>query len=247
MVKDSLSFIERRVIMPIISQLTIPKHVGFIMDGNRRFAKTLNAPATTGHRMGFDSLSSVLLWCFELGVSEVSVYAFSVDNFSRPSQEVDYLMDLAVEKLSLMCKPESFMMRNQIRVKVCGDISLLPLALREVISRIEKLTSDHTNGKFNIMFAYSSKRELTHAIEAASNNCKSVTWNGIESNLYNNTPLDLLVRTSGETRLSDFMIWQIQPLRTLIVFEKGLWPRYNLRSLIMSLLRYNAHATLSRN
>ena len=247
MKKDSLSFLEKRVILPILSQLALPKHVGFIMDGNRRYAKNLKEPSITGHRMGFDALSSVLLWCFELGLSEVSVYTFSLDNFSRSQEEVEYLMTLAAEKLNLMCEPDSFVMRRNIKVKICGDIALIRSDVREAFEKIQALTVSHTGGQFNIMFAYSSKRELSRAVDIATHTVKGseisqVSWQAIEDNLYNKTPVDLIVRTSGETRLSDFMIWQIQPRKTLIVFEKSLWPEYNISAFIFSLLRYSVHA-----
>ena len=248
-----LSAIEKTIILPFLRTSKIPLHVGFIMDGNRRFARSLDQPTLLGHKMGYTRLRRVLLWCFEIGVKEVSVYAFSVDNFSRSNDEVDYLMDLAVDKVNLMCEDDSFIMRQNIRVRVCGERSLLRPDLVEVIERLESKTRNHTRGTFNVLLAYSSKRELQQAMEKAQMDISStggsfkvedeetanMIWEKISSHMYIQTPLDLLVRTSGETRLSDFLLWQIQPEKTLIVFEKNLWPNYSLVSFAKSLMRYN--------
>ena len=248
-----LSAIEKTIILPLLKSSKIPVHVGFIMDGNRRFARSLDQPTLLGHKMGYARLRRVLLWCFELGVKEVSVYAFSVDNFSRSNEEVDYLMDLAIDKFNLMCEDDSFIMRQNIRVRICGERSLLRPDLVEVIERLESKTQNHTGGIFNVLLAYSSKRELQQALEKAQSDISctggsfksddeetaNLIWEKISSNLYIQTPLDLVVRTSGETRLSDFLLWQIQPEKTLIVFEKNLWPNYSLVSFARSLMRYN--------
>lgn len=234
-----LSVLERKVILPCLRFCRIPSHAAFIMDGNRRFAKSHNEPTLVGHRMGYDRLRRVLLWCFELGMKEVSVYAFSVDNFSRTPEEVGYLMDLAEAKLESLCEDNGFVMTHRIRVKICGEKSLLRPSLQKVIAHVEAKTADHERGVFNILLAYSSKRELTQAIERSLTCPKDLTWGNIESNFYNSTPVDLIVRTSGETRLSDFLIWQIQPDRTVVVFVKHFWPDYSLWDLSKSLLKYH--------
>ena len=249
----NLSVFERMILLPFFRHSKVPLHVGFIMDGNRRYAISHDQPTLQGHRMGYSRLRRVLLWCFELGVKEVSVYAFSVDNFSRSKEEVEYLMDLAADKFSLMCQDDSFIMKQGIRVRVCGERSLLRPDLVEVIERLESKTRNHTRGTFNILLAYSSKRELQQAVEKVQRDLSStggswktndtdsaqLVWDQISSHFYIQTPLDLLVRTSGETRLSDFLLWQIEPEKTLIIFEKNLWPNYSLVSFAKSLLRYN--------
>jgi ditrans,polycis-polyprenyl diphosphate synthase len=236
-----LSFLERHVILPVLKSCEIPGHIGFIMDGNRRHARCMNEHTLVGHRQGYERLQKVLLWCYEIGVQEVSVYAFSVDNFSRSTEEVDYLMNLAIEKLAQLVEPGSFIMKHGIRVRVCGDKSLLRPELQAVIDRVESETSEHTAGYFNVLLAYSSKRELDQAIQRAHFEVspKCISWLDIESRLYNSTPLDLVVRTSGETRLSDFLIWQLQPEKTLVVFEKHFWPSYSIFDFAKCLLRYD--------
>jgi ditrans,polycis-polyprenyl diphosphate synthase len=237
-----LSFFEEKVIIPLLRICSIPNHISFIMDGNRRFARNRNEPTLVGHRMGYDRLRRVLLWCFELGVKEVSVYAFSVDNFSRTQEEVDYLMDLVETKLEELCDEKGFVMTHKIRVRICGDKTLLRPSLRAVTDRVESATADHTTGIFNILLAYSSKRELLHSIEQALRtvNPKDITWDSISENMYSSTPVDLVIRTSGETRLSDFLVWQIQPEETVVVFVKNLWPDYSLSDLAVSVLKYHS-------
>lgn len=234
-----LSWIERFIFLPLLSLSSIPLHIGFIMDGNRRYARSRNAATVVGHKMGYDRLRRVLLWCFELGMEEVSVYAFSVDNFSRSQEEVDYLMDLAETKLVDLCVDGGFIMTNKIRVCICGDKSLLRPSLQAVIQDVEARTADHTRGKFNVLLAYSSKRELSQAVEATLVDQKSIDWSTIRSHLYNSRSVDLIVRTSGETRLSDFLVWQVQSDNTVVVFDKHYWPDYSIVDFMASLLRYN--------
>jgi ditrans,polycis-polyprenyl diphosphate synthase len=236
-----LNMFERRVILPFLKYCSVPRHISFIMDGNRRFAKIRNQHTLVGHRMGYDRLRRVLLWCFELGVEEVSVYAFSMDNFSRTKEEVDYLMDLAETKLGSLCEDNGFVMTNRIRVRVCGEKSLLRPSLQRVIQEVESKTAHHDRGNFNILLAYSSKRELNQAIDKTLQSVppKDLSWATIESNLYNSTPVDLVVRTSGETRLSDFLVWQLKPDHSVVVFVKHFWPDYSLWDLATSLLKYH--------
>lgn len=189
--------------------------------------------------MGYDRLRKVLLWCFELGVKEVSAYAFSIDNFSRSREEVEYLMDLAESKLVSLCEDGGFVMTHKIRVKICGEVDLLRPSLQRVIQRVECRTSQHEGGTFNVLLAYSSKRELGRAMEQAAYSCSSASWESIQSKLYIQSPVDLIVRTSGETRLSDFLIWQLQPEATVLVFERHLWPDFSLLDLAKCLFRYH--------
>lgn len=239
---SELSIFERKIILPLLRYCRIPCHIGFIMDGNRRFARAVNSPSLFGHQMGFEKLRRVLLWCFELGVREVSVYAFSMDNFSRSKEEVDYLMDLAESKLTNLCDEGGFVMKRKIKIKICGEVELLRPSLQRVIQQVESKTSHHNGGTFNVLLAYSSKREVTHAMaraHACSSKEKTVSWECIRSNLYIPSPVDLIVRTSGETRLSDFLIWQIEPESTVLVFEQNLWPAFSLKDLAKCLLRYH--------
>ncbi len=237
-----LSFVEKHIVLPLLSNCQIPGHIGFIMDGNRRYATCRKEPTLQGHKRGYEHLQKVLLWCFELGVKEVSVYAFSVDNFSRSMEEVNYLMELALDKLALLIEDGGFIMKHQVRVRICGDKSLLRADLQSVIEKVESKTAHHDCGYFNILLAYSSKRELDQSIQRSVvelGSKKQIEWSDIESRLYNPSRLDLLVRTSGETRLSDFLIWQIQPEKTLIVFEKHFWPSYSLMDFARCLLRFD--------
>ena len=248
-----LNFLERRILLPILRLCVIPDHIAFIMDGNRRFARWRKETTVVGHKMGFDRLRRLLPWCFELGMKEVSVYAFSVDNFSRSEEEVDYLMNLAETKLGALCEDDGFVMQHRIKVRICGDISLLRPTLQHVIRHVHEKTGSHECGTFNILLAYSSKREISQAVERSllQTSPKDITWEHIERNLYLQTPPDLLVRTSGETRLSDFLIWQISADKSVVVFDKHFWPDYSVWAFIGSLLRYNyytapAHSSVIR-
>jgi ditrans,polycis-polyprenyl diphosphate synthase len=238
-----LCFVEKNFLIPVLRRCKIPEHLGFVMDGNRRFARHARKPTEQGHKSGYWRLQRVLLWCFALGVKEVSVYAFSVDNFSRNKSEVDYLMDLAREKLITLCEDGGFVMEHRIRVRVWGDRSLLPDDLREICRAIETKTRDHGTGTFNILLAYSSRREMGQATDLAVRFCSDksdLSWSDVSGRLYGQSSPDLIVRTSGETRLSDFMVWQMRPA-TVILFEKKLWPDYNIIDFTKSLMRYSLH------
>ena len=250
-----LSFLEQHLFLPILRCGQTPRHIGFIMDGNRRFAKQRNIPTVQGHDSGSDKLKQVLLWCLNLGVKEVTVYAFSMDNFKRSEEEVSYLMDLAAHKFSTMAEEDDhFLIKNRVSVRFWGDLSLVPDRTREACEGLEEKTSHYEpRVKLNILFAYSSKYELDRAMALSTD--ESVSSASTESSTPSSPvnlmasiqpflfsakslPPDLIVRTSGETRLSDFLIWQITS-ESVIAFLDEMWPELSLWSLAKVLLRYH--------
>ncbi|KAF4747303.1 hypothetical protein FOZ63_033543 [Perkinsus olseni] len=244
-----LSYWERLAIN-ILRQGSVPEHVAFIMDGNRRYATSHHLPKVQGHRYGYEKLLQVLKWCLHLGVKYVSAYTFSVDNFNRSREEVTYLMDLASSKFAELGQHNGFLERHSICVKFWGDLSLLPPDIHEKCIELEAKTSKYpAKATLNLLFSYSSKLEVSQAVDkaiAAKSNEKQqsrgarLTWSDIEAQLYSagTPPPDLLLRTSGETRLSDFLLWQITP-ETLICFVKPNWPDMTLLDFARCLMRYN--------
>jgi ditrans,polycis-polyprenyl diphosphate synthase len=228
------SYVEQYVLLPLLKFASIPKHIGFIMDGNRRYAKKRQLPSIKGHDMGSDKLLQVLEWCLILGVQEVSVYAFSIDNFKRSPEEVMYLMDLAAAKFNDMAE-DSFLITNRVKVSFWGNLSLLPSHVKEACDKLVATTSAYQHKvRLNILFAYSSEFEGSRARELAGPENLEISSFLFSKDSF---PLDLIVRTSGETRLSDFMILQISQ-NTLILFLNVFWPELSLFRLGVALFHF---------
>lgn len=198
----------------------VPHHVAFIMDGNRRFAtKTHLKHKTDGHVKGFDKLAEVLQWCQEIGIKEVTVYAFSIENFKRSSEEVETLMRLAREKFSKLMEERDKLNEQGICIRIIGNMSMLPLDLQRIMAEATLLTQHNRKAILNVAFAYTSRDEITESIRTI---VKGVEDEELETNDVDDELIrkcmyskdspdpDILVRTSGESRLSDFMLWQVR-------------------------------------
>jgi len=232
------------------------------MDGNRRWAKKKCQEPIHGHRLGFDKMKEALRWCLELGVRVVTVYAFSIDNFKRPQDEVDSLMELSKEKFDEMCsKGVGIIDRFGVRIQVLGNLSFVRQDVVASLRRAVEASSHCSQLTLNICFSYSSQQEWSDAAslltehELANNQMNGVAR--VSSLLYtgdqvedsasiSSRPLcvqgpggclraglsdgggdpDLLVRTSGETRLSDFLLWQ-SCRHTVVAFLPSLWPDFS--------------------
>lgn len=197
----------------------IPKHIAFIMDGNRRYAQKNNLKTKTdGHMKGFDKLVQILQWCIDIGIKEVTAYAFSIENFKRSKEEVDTLMQLAKEKFEKLIDDKAKLNERGICVRIVGNLSLLPIDLQKVIAEVMYTTKSNTRVVWNIAFAYTSRDEMTESIRTIINGVErsELDVDDINEDLFkrcmylNHSPdPDLIVRTSGETRLSDFMMYQV--------------------------------------
>ncbi|KAJ1529056.1 hypothetical protein HK096_009517 [Nowakowskiella sp. JEL0078] len=207
----------RRCLMSVMRLGAIPKHVAFIMDGNRRFAKKLKVQTNIGHLQGFKTLEKTLEWCLDLGVNVVSVYAFSIENFKRSEEEVNLLMELFSEKLREFAQNPKFVEKHGIRMKVLGAIEMLPENVQRAIRDAENLTRHNDCAILNVLCPYTSQYEITNAVNLIKEDVKSglmdvdeIDIESIESRFFDGDcpNLELIVRTSGEVRLSDFMLWQ---------------------------------------
>ncbi|KAI9230871.1 MAG: dehydrodolichyl diphosphate synthase [Piptocephalis tieghemiana] len=234
----------------ILRQGPIPKHLGFIMDGNRRFARKHHVETGIGHYRGFDKLEEVLEWCLLLGVQAVTIYAFSIENFKRSSSEVSSLMDLAKEKLQVLCQHSELVREYRVRIRVLGDLSLLQQDVREAMQEAMRMTLHHDGPLLNICFPYTAREDMTQAVNRVVNQVRaghlregSITEDTIEAHLHTqpqDLPLDLLLRTSGEIRLSDFLLWQASLPGCQIHFSSVLWPELGLWHLLPALLSYQS-------
>lgn len=229
----------------IIKRGYIPKHVAFIMDGNRRYAKKAGIQKADGHRQGFDTVAKVLNWCRELGIIQVTLYAFSVENFKRTSDEVNSIMDLARQKCDSILDELDQVNEAGVRVRIAGDMHLLPQDLRDKIDKIQRLTKQNDRAYLNICLAYTSRHELVGTVkklskmvhEEKSLNVNDIDLNIFEQNLYLPRPFpELIIRTSGEVRLSDFMLWQCQ--ESVLMFVDALWPEISLWDFLKTIFYY---------
>ncbi|KAG9444084.1 hypothetical protein H6P81_015424 [Aristolochia fimbriata] len=241
----------RRYVFQVLSFGPIPQHIAFIMDGNRRFARYWNLNPGKGHQVGFLALMSVLQYCYELGVKYVTVYAFSVDNFKRNPDEVQLIMDLMLEKIEALLKQNTILTRYGIKINFFGNLDLLSSPVREAVEKIVAATCGNSEAVLCICVAYSTTDEIIHAVQESckeklgeiqgksSVNLDSVIELGdLEKHMYTAGCPDpaILVRTSGATRLSNFLLWQSS--FCVLLAPDVLWPEISLRHLVWAILEY---------
>lgn len=195
----------------------IPHHVAVIMDGNRRFAKEFGLTTAEGHIRGKDKLEELLDWCMELGVKVLTVYAFSTENMNRDADEVESLMKLFEENFYRLGDDER-VHRHEIKVTVLGQRDILPDSVKEAIEYAERRTAAYSNYYYNIATAYGSRQEIVQAIKQIAQkvkdgelNVEDITERTFSNHLYTADfpDPDLILRTSGEERISNFLLWQL--------------------------------------
>jgi undecaprenyl diphosphate synthase len=225
-----------------INKAQLPQHIAIIMDGNGRWAKKRLMPRTMGHRAGMTTLKTTVKTCAELGIKYLTVFAFSTENWKRPIDEVDYLMKLLVEYLG---KELQELHQENVRINVIGAYQDLP---SECLTQVEKalsLTKDNTGMVFNIALNYGARREIIRAVQNISARVREgllspedIDENTIASELYScNIPdPDLLIRTAGEMRISNFLLWQIA--YTELWFSSKLWPEFTREELLNAINDY---------
>ena len=222
----------------------IPRHVAIIMDGNGRWAKAHGLPRSLGHRAGVDRLRGIIRLSSDIGVKALTLYAFSTENWKRPKDEVGVLMNLLIEYFN---KEIDELNENNVRIKALGDISFFPDKVREAIESAMARTRENTGLKLNIALNYGSRAEI---LRAANESAKAIANSGAEeiteelftSFLYtaDSPELDLLIRTSGEQRISNFLLWQLSYAELL--FTDTYWPDYTDERYIEALRTFAARS-----
>ena len=211
----------------------VPRHIGFIMDGNGRWAKLRGYPRVKGHRAGLKTVDNVLDLCKKYGVSYVSLYVFSTENWSRPKEEVDNLFNLAREYLK---KSNGFRKRD-IRVVVSGSMAELPPYLAAAVANIERDTCGCASLTLNLCINYGGRDEIIHAVNRMVADGVTADEKTFETYLYKKLPpLDLVARTSGEMRLSNFMLYQAAYAE--LYFTDVLWPDFDENEFRRMLVSY---------
>ncbi|TFK73809.1 Di-trans-poly-cis-decaprenylcistransferase [Pluteus cervinus] len=230
----------RDLLLSVLAAGPIPKHVAFVMDGNRRYARSKQKEVKEGHWEGFYALKRMLEICLKLGIKCVTTYAFSIENFKRPKEEVDALMQLAEEKLMELCEKGSLLAEYGVRLNVLGRKELFPESLQKVIQQAEEMTRHNNRAILNLCMPYTSRDEITTAVETTVRQA-DITEKTVEDNLMTSLagspPLDILIRTSGVRRLSDFLLWQCCE-DTQLHFIPTYWPDFGMLDFVPILLDY---------
>ena len=204
-------------------------HVAIIMDGNRRWAKERNLPSAVGHKKGVDALKKTMLACDDFGIKYLTVYAFSTENWNRKPEEVEFLMNLLGETI----KSElAEMNKNNVVINFIGDITKLNKSLQNILSNAVETTKNNSGVHLQIAFNYGSRTEIVKAVQDIVNSGeKIITEELISKNLYTaDIPdPDLLIRTGGEYRVSNYLLWQIAYSEIIIIQE--FWPELDKQKL----------------
>ncbi len=219
----------------------LPEHIGIIMDGNGRWAKKRRLPRTAGHSIGAKTFKSIARYCNKIGIKYLTVYAFSTENWKRPKDEIDAIMKLLKDYL---VDAKNFKDEN-IKVKFIGDMEPLTDELKQLIIDAEEGSVDATGLKLNIALNYGGRDEIVHAVKLIAKEVKDgnltaddITEKTISDRIYTATQPDpdIIIRPSGEYRLSNFMIWQAA--YSEFWYSNVLWPDFKPKHLDMAIIDY---------
>ena len=223
-------------------QDNIPKHVAIIMDGNGRWAKKIGKKRAFGHENGTSSVKECINASISLGVKNLTLYVFSTENWNRPKLEVNALMNLLVHSLE---KEKDSLIKNNIKVNVIGDIESLPNKPKSKLQDIISSTNGNDKLNLNLAISYGSRQEILKAIRELSDKVKNniISVKNIDENIINehlytrNLPnVDLLIRTGGEYRISNFLLWQIAYAE--LYFSNVLWPDFRKNDFFNAIICY---------
>lgn len=231
-----------------VSAGPMPKHIAIIMDGNRRYARELGLETREGHMAGKEKIRDVLNWCLKLDIKNLTVYAFSTENFNRDESEVDFLLDL-IEKTLREMADDPEVTDKGIRIQVIGDRDLVPDTLRETIEYAESKTAGFSNYTFNMAIAYGGRQEIVSAFKDIARRVKDgeIDIDDIDEDLVSKSLYttgmpdpDLVLRTSGELRLSNFLLWQMA--YSELYFTDVYWPSFRYIDMLRAIRSYQRRA-----
>jgi len=221
----------------------LPAHIAIIMDGNRRWARENNLEIKLGHRKGAENLEEITKYCNKIGIKYLTVYAFSTENWKRSKEEVAGLMSLLQSYLGLVAKRAD---TGNVKIKVLGDRSNLSLPILKGIEAVEKKTENNTGTVLNIAFNYGGRNEIVNAVKNIAKDVKDgnldiedINEDLISNNLYTKDipDPDLMIRTSGEIRTSNFLPWQL--VYSEYYFTEKYWPEFTSDELDKAIEEYN--------
>ena len=225
----------------MIDPSRLPRHIAIIMDGNGRWAKKRGLPRSAGHARGADTFRNIVRIAGEMGIDYLTVYAFSTENWSRPKEEVDALMRLLEEYLERAYRE----LDDRIRVRIIGERDMLSPALLEKVEALEAYTKDRTGMVLNIALSYGGRQEIVHAVKSIAKKIENgemhasdIREDDISRALYtgDQPDPDLIIRPSGEKRLSNFMLWQAAYAE--FWYSDVLWPSFNKNHLTEAIVAF---------
>lgn len=234
---------EKKLLKEVLES-PVPHHVAIIMDGNRRFAKEVGLAPNEGHVKGKEKLEEVMDWCLELNIRVLTVYAFSTENLNRENDEVGCLMQLFEDNFLRLAKDERIH-RHKIRLSVIGQMDLLPQSVQDAINTALKATEGYDSYFYNIAIAYGSRQEIVQAIKKVAEQVKDgelaiddITEELVSSHMYTGSfpDPDLILRTSGEERVSNFLLWQLA--YSELYFSDVYWPGFRLVDFLRAIRSY---------
>ncbi|QSX01137.1 polyprenyl diphosphate synthase [Haloterrigena alkaliphila] len=227
-----------------------PTHVAVIQDGNRRYARRKGNDAPQGHRAGAKTTERVLEWCQDVGVEELTLYAFSTENFDRPDEENEALFDLLCEKLREFADADR-VHDNEVRIRAIGDVDRLPERVREAVDYAERRTRGYDRFVLNIALAYGGRSQLLEAVrgvaadvEAGEVSPDDIEVETIEDRLYEQPvrDVDLIIRTGGDERTSNFLPWHANGNEAAVFFCTPYWPEFSKTDFLRGIRTYEHRA-----
>ncbi|QFG54130.1 polyprenyl diphosphate synthase [Chryseobacterium sp.] len=220
----------------------LPRHVAIIMDGNGRWAKSRGKERTYGHKSALTAVRDAINACNEIHIPYLTLYTFSSENWNRPNDEVNSLMDLLAE--TLLLEAEEIFTKG-LRLHIIGDIEKLPDLVRDQLQNVMDLTKDNKRGNLILALSYGSQKEILNAVKQISSKVKAgeISEDDIDEKLFEDhlytkdfPPVDLMIRTSGEVRISNFLLWQMAYAE--MQFLDMLWPDFNRETFFNCILDY---------
>jgi tritrans,polycis-undecaprenyl-diphosphate synthase [geranylgeranyl-diphosphate specific] len=226
----------------------VPEHVAIIQDGNRRYAREQGADATEGHKEGAETTEHVLQWCQNLGIEELTLYAFSTENFERPPEEREHLYDLFCEKLREIVDNERIH-ENRVAIRAIGEVDRLPERVRDAVADAEARTAGYDRFRLNIALAYGGRNELLRAgrdilddVTAGDLEPAEIDVDLVDQRLYGREvrDVDLIIRTGGDERTSNFLPWHANGNEAAVYFCAPYWPEFSKVDFLRGIRTYES-------
>lgn len=222
----------------------VPKHIAIILDGNRRFARRLMMKPWMGHEWGFKKIENLIEWVNEFGIEELTLYAFSIQNFGRPKEEFDYLMKIFNEMCDKIINENYKIIDYGIKVNFLGRIWLFPKELYEKMLKISEITKNNNKHIINLAMAYGGREEIVDAVikiaekvKKGEIDIKNINEEFFEKHLWNSSQPDIIIRTGGEKRTSNFL--SFQSAYSEWFFLEKMWPEFEKEDLIQVIAEFN--------
>lgn len=237
---------ENRQQSSVSNSIEIPNHIAIILDGHRRYATSEKLSLSNSYYEGSRKSQKVLRWCEELGVNELSYFAFSIQNFNRNPNEQSAVFDV-IEKSLYKISDDTWVHNNGVKINIIGSVKTLPETVKKAVKYARYRTGEYDSFKLNVAIGYGGRQELLNAVERIAKKVsegtltpKNIDEGKISSNLYNVSPVDLMIRTSGEKRYSGFLPWYGCGSEAVFFDSEVLFPEFVLGDLLNSIYMYNS-------